>query len=193
MSNKLEEVSKLLRGRRSIFPNMFTGERVSQEVIMTLLENANSAPSHKNTEPWRFRVISPDKLDSFADFFQAVYTKVNVGEAFVQRKYDSIRKKILNSSHIIILSMLRDPKASVPEWEEIAATACAIQNIYLSLPAAGLGGYWSSPNILIDNITDFTELIPEERCLGLFYVGVPKEDLPPPIEKKPLAGKVCWL
>lgn len=32
----------------------------------------------------------------------------------------------------------------VPEWEEVAAVACAAQNMQLVATALGVAGYWSS-------------------------------------------------
>lgn len=33
---------------------------------------------------------------------------------------------------------------SVPLWEEHAAVACAVQNMWLAATAAGVSGYWTS-------------------------------------------------
>ena len=52
--------------------------------------------------------------------------------------------------------MQRDPKESVPEWEEIASVAMAVQNMWLMAQELNLGGYWSSPLI----IHQLEELLP---------------------------------
>lgn len=41
-------------------------------------------------------------------------------------------------------------KNKFPEWEEIAAVATAVQNIYLQTAAKGLAGFWSSLNFAKD-------------------------------------------
>lgn len=192
-SSTISKVSEMIRARQSIYPNCFTGELVSDEQIWELLENANCAPSHRNTEPWRFHVIPRSKTDSFADFYQAAYKSFVPSEKFNQKKYDKIRKKADAASHILIVTMQRDPSGILPEWEEIAAVACAVQNIYLSLRPMGLGGYWSTPAAVIDNISEFVDLKVGERCLGLFYIGIPQNELPPQVKKGDVAGKVNWL
>ena len=49
-----EEISRLIRSRRSIYPKSYLpGQPVERELIEQLLENANWAPTHKLTEPWR--------------------------------------------------------------------------------------------------------------------------------------------
>ncbi|MFX6331091.1 hypothetical protein ABTF76_22820, partial [Acinetobacter baumannii] len=53
----------------------------------------------------------------------------------------------LMASHIISIGMKRNEAQCIPEIEEIEAVACAVQNIYLSVSAYGLGGYWTSGGI----------------------------------------------
>ena len=67
--------------------------------------------------------------------------------------------------------MKRDSKKSVPEWEEIAATAMAMQNMWLTCTAYNIGCYWSTPKYSI-KMNDFFKLKNDERCLGFFYLGV---------------------
>lgn len=189
----LEQVSELIRGRQSVYPKQFTGEAVDDETIHKILLNANSAPSHRNTEPWRFHVIAKSSAEAFITFQQSVYKREKVGEAYNDRKYKKLRSKVEQSSHIIIVGMERDKEESVPEWEEVAAVACAVQNIYLSLRPAGLGGYWSTPSLTINHIQEFIEMGERERCLGLFYIGIPQNELPPQVVKRPLDGKVRWV
>ena len=68
-----EKVSALLRSRSSIFPAMYTDEPISDEIIHDLLENANWAPNHKKTEPWRFKVIQGAARQRLADFLGSTY------------------------------------------------------------------------------------------------------------------------
>lgn len=182
-----------IRTRQSIYPGSYTGEAASDEQIQQILLNANTAPSHRHTEPWRFHVVTPAARAGFKAFFQELYTEVHPGELYKERKYVKLGKRIEASSHILIINMQRDQKASVPEWEEVAAMGCAMQNIYLSLEPLGLGGYWSSPQYLIDNITDYIDLREGERCMGLFYIGVRKEEIPQAIVKRPIEEKVTWI
>jgi len=188
----LDVLTKLIHRRRSIFPKVFTGERIADDVILQLLENANQAPSHKHTEPWRFHVFSDEQKNQLGTFFQNTYAKHVTGDAFKESKHSKFLKKANASSHIIAICMQRDEEESIPEWEEIAAVACAVQNIYLSLTAAGLGGYWSTPGLMMEHIGEFIEMNKGERCLGFFYCGVPKSDMILSVKKKPLASKTRW-
>jgi nitroreductase len=88
--------------------------------------------------------------------------------------------------------MHRDENERIPEWEEMASVACSVQNIYLSLAAAGLGGYWSTPSYLIENASNYFDMHEREQCMGLFYVGVPILELPEKVLKRPIDEKLKW-
>lgn len=188
----LKQITEIIHNRRSIFPATYTGEIIDNEIIDEILNNANQAPSHRHTEPWRFHVITGDKRKALADFFQKTYKTNTPKDVYKELKYKKLGKNPLNSSHIICIGMQRDPNESLPEWEEIAAVACAIQNIYLSVNAAGYGGYWSTPTLMMKHIHQFIELNEGERCLGFFYIGVPQERVRPIVQKGDVREKTKW-
>lgn len=168
----IDQVNYLIRSRRSVFPDQFEeGRQIPDEVIWGLLENANWAPNHKHTEPWRFQVFTGDARKRFAGF-QAARYKENIGERFKQEKYDKLLTTPLSCSHIIAIICRTDPEVNLPEMEEIAAVACAVQNIYLSLAAYGIGGYWSTGGMTYDPAASgFLGLGEEDRLMGFFYLG----------------------
>ena len=79
-------------------------------------------------------------------------------------------KKPLQSSCVIAICMQRDARERVPDWEELAAVACAVQNMWLSCTAYNIGCYWSSPKAMIEG-HEFLGLEPGQRCLGILYMG----------------------
>jgi nitroreductase len=87
--------------------------------------------------------------------------------------------------------MQRDLQESVPEWEEVAATAMAVQNMWLCCTEMGIGCYWSSPG-LIKYMDDFFELNTAEVCLGFFYMGHYDEEISV-VAKGPWQDKVTWM
>ncbi len=179
-----------IKERRSIFPNQFTGEVIPDAKITELLELAHWAPSHRKTFPWRFHVIGGEAKIAFAEFLANTYK--NTAAKFSEFKYNKLKKKVLNSSHIVVINMQPDPEKRVPEWEELAATAMAVQNLWLGATAKGLGGYWSSPS-LIDKIPSYLKTADSERCLGLFYLGVPGEAELVKRERPELINYVKWV
>ncbi|MBT8231216.1 MAG: nitroreductase [Bacteroidia bacterium] len=188
----INTLNKIIHGRQSVYPKSFSGEIISVDLINEILDNANQAPSHKHTEPWRFHVITPKSKLAFIKFAQDAYTSYTDPDNFKGNKFDKIPKKINLSSHILMISMHRNEDSGLPEWEEVAAVATAIQNIYLTLTALSLGGYWSSPQYIITHANKFFDMHENEKCLGLFYIGVPQGELPPKPQKKPIGEKVTW-
>ena len=53
--------------------------------------------------------------------------------------------------------MQRDPGERIPEWEELASVACAVQNMWLSATSYGIGAYWSSPKVYSIQPTNFSD------------------------------------
>lgn len=189
-----QEVSTLLQSRRSIFPKDYTGERVDDAVIHEMLENANWAPTHKFTEPWRFIVYSGEGRRKLAHIQAAVYKDVTQRDGtFKEERYNNLLSKPLESSHIILVYMKRDDKKSVPEIEEAGAVFCAVQNMYLTATAYQIGCYLST-----GGITYFAEakkafgLSEEDRIIGFLHVGIPKPATRTS-RRKPVAEKITWV
>ena len=189
-----EEVNQLIRQRRSIFPKDYSGEAVDDGTIQQMLENANWAPSHKLTEPWRFIVFTGDGLRKLAAFQAECYQKVTTADGtYSEDRYHGLLTKPLQSSHIISIGMKRDEKKSVPEIEEAGAVFCAVQNMYLTATAYGIGCYISTGGITyFEKAKEFFGLGKEDRLIGFLHVGMPKGPAPQG-RRKPVSEKVVWI
>jgi nitroreductase len=188
-----ESLNSLIRSRRSVFPKDYTGEKVDDSVIRQLLENANWAPTHKLTEPWRFKVFCEEGLKSFAEKQAKNYYDKNFGsDKYLDKKYQKLLTSPLKCSHLISIGMHLVQEGSVPEVEETSAVACAVQNILLSAHAYGLGGYWSTGGLTnVDSAKPFFDLEEDDKLLGFIYLGV--IDKNPGIGKRrPIENKVSW-
>jgi nitroreductase len=171
------QVDELIRTRRSVFSQFYTGERVDDKIVEQMLLNASWAPTHKLTQPWRFLVFTGDGLKKFADVQAEVYKTVTTADgSFRDDKYQNLLTKPLLSSHIIAVAMRRDPKNSVPEIEEAGAVFCAIQNMYLTATAYGIGCYLSTGGITyFEEAKEAFDLAAEDRLIGFVHIGMPKE------------------
>ena len=193
MEFNIEEINRLIRMRRSVFPKQFAeGQPVDDEIVRQIVENATWAPSHGNIQPWKFIVFTGDGIKKLAKFQSELY-KESSGENFKPATYENLQSNPLKASHIIAICMKRDPNKKFPEVEEICATATAVQNIYLSVSAYGLGGYWTTGGVTYnDKAKSFFGLGEDDRLLGFFYigqVGVPSPDK----NRAPLDEKVEWV
>ena len=185
-------LTNIIRNRRAIFPSVYTGEKVEDSIIEAILENANWAPTHKFTEPWRFIIFSGDSLKSLSSYMGEYYENNTPTEKFSELKYNKTIKKPLVSSHVIAICMKRDEKLTIPEWEELAAVSCAVQNMWLSCTAAGLGSYWSTSGSAL-NASEFLNLEEGTKCYGWFFIGVPKEGVTLHGQRKPVSEKTKWV
>jgi nitroreductase len=163
-------LATLIKNRRSIFPKTYTDVQISDELIMEILENANWAPNHRKTEPWRFKVIQNEARQELANYMAEWYKQNTSEESYSQKKYEKQLTKPMLSPTIIAICMQRAPDECVPEWEEVAATAMAVQNMWLTCTTHNIGSYWSSPKSIIE-ASEFLQLAEGEQCLGLFYMG----------------------
>ncbi|MFD0940879.1 nitroreductase family protein [Pedobacter boryungensis] len=190
MSNIFEIVSKVIKGRRSIFPDSYIQKEIPVAIIEQVLESANYAPTHKLTQPWRFVVIRKEAKAKLGTELGRLYKETVSPENFLQKKYDSFSKKTAQADCILAINIQFHPD-KLPAWEEIAATACAVQNIALTAEALNIGAYWSSPP-LIAGLGDFLSLAENEKCYGLFYMGYHNET-PREANRTVMADKVKWL
>lgn len=180
----------IIRNRRAVFPAQYTVEPISKEEIMTILKAANWAPTHKRTEPWRFKVFHGDSQNRLGEFMAETYKRTT--DKFSDRTYDKMKENPIKSSCVIAICMQRDPKESLPEWEEIAATAMAVQNMWLTASEMNIGAYWSSPGIK-QHLGEFVNLEDGEQCLGFFYMGKYEGELPEGNRKTSIEEKTEWI
>ncbi|WP_116108334.1 nitroreductase [Lewinella sp. IMCC34191] len=158
----------LIAERKSVFPQFFTGRLIDRQVLEELVAAANQAPSHRKTEPWRFRIYQGAGKQRLVDELLAVYGRDQPDADKIAKKFGG---KIDSSGAVVLIFLHRDPQESVPEWEEIAAVGAAVENLWLSLSAYDLGGYWSSPGFVCGDYGEWPGAAKNERCLGMFYLG----------------------
>jgi len=184
-----ETINQLIRDRRSVYPRQYGPERLDDRIIHQMLENARWAPTHKLTEPWHFVVFTGGGLKKLAEFQAGCYKEVTTRDgSFKEEKYIGLQQKPLEASHVIAVGMRRDDKRGLPEIEEIGAVFCAVQNMYLTAAAYGVGCYFTTGGVpFFEEAKPFFDLRPEDKLLGSFYIGTIKT--PSPQGKRTDIGK----
>ncbi len=183
-------IFNLIKKRRSVFPAQYNDRPIAKSDIEKILEAANWAPTHKKTEPWRFKVLqSYASKIKLGDFLATTYQEKTANPK--EFKYKKLKTMASKSAAVIAICMQRDPKESIPEWEEISAVAMAVQNMWLCSTEMGIGSYWSSPG-LIKHMDGFFDLNEGEKCLGFLYMGYYDGELPE-VTRQPIADKVIWM
>ena len=189
-----EWLNEVIENRRSVYQQQYSGEQVNDAIVHQMLKNANWAPTHKLTEPWRFIVFTGSGLITLAQFQAEVYKRVTLADdTYKEERYQNLLTKPMLSSHIIAIGMKRDPKKSVPEVEEIGAVFCAIQNMYLTASVYGVGAYLSTGGITyFEEAKEFFGLETDDKLLGFFHIGIPKINMPTG-KRKPIEEKTRWV
>lgn len=177
--NSAAAVTELIRRRRTIKPQNFSDRAIAPELLAEILENANWAPTHGMTQPWRLHVFTGDGRSRLAEFLAATYKRITPAEQFKPNKYEGMSKNVLLSPVVIAIGMKRQEIEKISLLDEIQAVACAVQNMHLTAAAHGLGGFWSTNAAAIsDAMREFLGLGPNDRAMGLFYLGYPSIDWP---------------
>lgn len=186
-------ITTTIRHRRTIKPKKFSSQPIDESIVWELLENANWAPTHGMTEPWRFTVFSGDARQRLADFLAETYKSITPVAEFKPNKYEGMSENALLAPVVIAIGMKRQASEKISELDELQAVACAVQNMHLTATAYGLGAFWSSNVAATSNaMRDFIGLGGKDRALGLFYLGYPLGEWPTS-QRQPIEDKVRWV
>lgn len=195
MKYNLSEISAVIRDRRTIYPEFYSGRKIHREQVETILNNAIWAPNHGSTQPWTFKVFLGEGRQKLADFMVELYKKTTPASEQKEIKMTKLATRPLQSGAVIAVSLKRNPVSKISELEEIEAVACAIQNMYLTCTAWGLGSFWATPKLIYrPEMNDFLGLDEHDKCLALFYIGYVKEDYEwPKSHRKPIEYFTEWV
>lgn len=185
------EIKELIKNRRATPPRFLAKKEIPKETIFEILESANWAPSHKKTEPWRFKVYTGESKQKLSDdIFSLLTKKIEEGVEINPQKVDKLKGILERVPVAIAIILERDIAERIPEWEEIAAVSMAVQNMWLTTTAMDLGGFWATPKFL-PVIQELLDLKPRQKALGFFYLGEIVMDYPSP-GRGEIASKVEW-
>jgi len=167
------ELEDAIRTRRT--HKAYGAEPVPQETLEELLELARWAPNHNLTNPWRFRVVGEQALDSLK-----------------QAAGPEAAAKLDRAPTLIVASQVRSDD-EIQDEEDLCAVAAAISYVLLGAHARGLAGYWRTPAVLRAPEGRAAVGVPDgERVLGLIHLGPPRQDKEAP-ERLPVGDYVTFL
>lgn len=197
--SELDVLLHAIRNRRSMGIARLKPDPVPKELVLTALEAANWAPSHGETEPWRFTVYTGEGRRGLGEVFAQAYRQDAEREgSFKESSFEGQRRRVEASPVWISLGLepaLRpDGSLKMGLEEEGLALACAVQNLHLVANAQGLAGMWLSKGVFIHpTVAQFVGLTaPHARLFGFFVLGWP--NIPwPEGERRPLEEKLCWV
>ena len=181
-----DQTFNLMKCRRSVSPKDYVpGGNVSTKDLHRMLEAANWAPTHGKTQPWHYVILSGTAaIQTYLDFISDWYTKR--ADTIAEEKLARVRTKYERLSefwpekvcHVALIVMRRQalPDKRMPEWEEMCATACSVQNMHLMATSMGIGGYWSSQTWCkeaweSEDVREYLNISQEDKLLGAFTIG----------------------
>ncbi|MCB0764867.1 MAG: nitroreductase [Flavobacteriales bacterium] len=192
MKFSVSEITELIRHRRTIYPKDHTDREVHREIIERVITNGTWAPTHGMTQPWRFTVFTGAGREDLSRFIGEEYRRITPPERFLQPKFDKLTARPMQSSVVIGLGMARDPSGKITERDELLAVACAVQNMYLTCAAYGLGAYWATGAPLVGaGMRTYLGLGEGDQAMGLFFIGYPAIEWPRGY-RKPIDQVVTW-
>ncbi|WP_157448397.1 nitroreductase family protein [Deinococcus geothermalis] len=182
-----------VRERRTVDLKALKPDPIPREVLLTLLEAANWAPSHGRTEPWRFVVFTGEGRRQLADTLAMSLARLK-GAAQPDPEVQRAQRERQNLAPVWI-AVAAEPaeQPRMPLHEEQWAVACAVQTLMLTARALGIASKW---------ITNAASLHPHTRealgfgeqvsMMGLVYLGYPQGEWPVG-ERRSIEDKVRWV
>jgi nitroreductase len=186
-------VEEAIRTRRTI--GRVKKDPVDRALIERLLDAAVWAPSHHNTQPWSFIVMTGEGRGRLAEGYARV-SAAAVPDMTGQELEDRLakeRSKAYRAPVVIaaVCSPSNDPRAVLEE--ELAAAQAAVQNLLLAVHASGLGAIWRSGDPMYHPLMRETfGLAEKDQIVGFIYLGYP-DMTPPEPQRIPATAKTVWL
>lgn len=150
----MNALDDLIRSRRT--HKAYGPDPVPRETLLELFELARWAPNHRVTNPWRFRVVGPQALD----------TLKTAAEAY---KPGSAAK--LDRAPTLVAVSAKQTGDAEQDQEDVLATAVAAYIVLLGAHARGLAAYWRTvPVLKALGVPD------DELPIGLLYLGEPRQE-----------------
>ena len=185
-----------IKARRSI--REFKNDPIERETVEQLLEAAVLAPSAKNSQPWRFTVISESRRGEMLEVLRkGIANREAEGEEIGTIKFTI---QSMEQAPLTILVHNTDgihpwkARKEHESWWDLAtvqSVGAAIENMLLTATELGLGSLW---------IADVWEAYPElntwldadDQLVAAVSFGHPNV-APPVPPRKPMADVVRWM
>lgn len=189
----MNEILKAIKARRSV--RAYEAKKVPKDIINSIIEAGNNAPSAMNSQPWRFVVVEDETLHkkmtkacfpNAKKILEPLKTSNPERYDMIMTRYEELEDPIYYSAPAIIFVIGHGIYA---DW----SCPLACENIMLAAYSFGLGSCWVAfGSFLTDNeeLKKTLELKDGEKIFGPIVIGYPKGVTEPPDKKSP---EVKWL
>jgi nitroreductase len=187
-----------IHARHSI--RQFAPEPLSGDMLTTILDAANQAPSAHNRQSWKFVVLEGEARADLAELVSSLSkTFEKPASSLLRMAARSIASApvtvaVVNTGDLIghgteLFQVDRDKAFDFFRTMEIQSSAAAVENLLLAATSLGLGAVWLGILYLVkDRVLDFLQE-PGGEFMAVVPVGRPLRPTQGP-NKKPLENVV---
>ena len=189
------DVFEAIETRRSV--GRVREDAPPRELIEKLLAVAVLAPNHHETEPWRFLVLAGAAKEEFGRVLGEALRLRMAGKGEDPAKLDVLAEAELIKTRrapVLLIVGVKHGDSPVQRFEDLAATAAAVENLLLAAHALGLGAQWRTGDGAYDgHVKAHLGLAPTDEIVSVVYLGYPAADRPAPKERaRSYADKTEW-
>ena len=100
-----EAITKLIKERKSTYAYDFSEETINRKTIELVVENALWAPTHLNTQPWRFVVLEGKHQQELGEFMADYYREMYTEKQFSKERFEATKSYSKNAT-LLALSLI---------------------------------------------------------------------------------------
>ncbi|WP_407572449.1 nitroreductase [Deinococcus altitudinis] len=185
-----------IQERRTVDLSALKPDPIPRPVLEGLLEAANWAPSHGQTEPWRFVVFTGAGRATLA---RTLSTSLVLLKGQTEPDPETLKMQLARQQLApvwMVVAAEPSEKPRMPLYEEQWAVACAVQNLMLAARSQGIGSKWiSNPPSLHPNTASSLGFAEGAIMMGMLYLGYVRDDPAdwPAGKRRPVREKVRWI
>jgi nitroreductase len=169
----IKKNSKLLEGIQSRVSHAILTEPAPTEAqLAECYQAAFRAPDHAYLRPWRFIEVRDEQRETLGQEMARALMEEDpcASEAAIGKAL----KSPLRAPLVIIAYARIHESPKVPDWEQVVATGCAVQNLITAAYAQGIGAVWrTGPLASSKYLAKSLGLLNTDKIVGFLYLGTP--------------------
>ena len=189
----MNAVIEAIKKRRSV--RAYEAKAVPKDVIKTIIEAGNEAPSAMNSQPWRFVVVeereSKEKLLRAAlpgakRILETIKDADPEKYEVIKKRYGELKDPVYYSAPAVVFVI-----GSGRYADHSCPLAC--ENMMLAAYSLGLGSCWVGFGAMVTEdaeVRTILELQEEEKIFGPILLGYPRGNPDRPPKREP---RVKWI
>lgn len=161
---------ELMATRRSVPPQMMTGEGPAQDEITQMLTIASRVPDHGKLARWRFLLIEGEARARAGEAIAAAFLAEKPQANAESIAYE--RGRLARAPLVIGVVGQSGPHGKIPEWEQNLTLGAVCMSLTLAAQAMGYATCWLTEWFSYHRqVLDALGLEPQERMAGFLHIG----------------------